>query len=56
MDKLVDVFAVVEHGDVLALVNPLEKNLEDSQPPVAHDGTGTDDRDIQTSCGVIGTQ
>src|SRR6266540_1734101 len=48
MHKLIDVFAVVEHRNILALVNPFEEDLEDSQSAVTYNGTRPDNRDIQT--------
>src|SRR2546425_1034682 len=56
MNELIDVFTVVEHWDFLALVNPLKKDLEDSQPTVTGDGAGADDRDIQTFPRVLPAQ
>src|SRR5262245_55707837 len=43
VDELVDVFAVIEYGDVLSLVNPLEEDLKNSKPAVTQDGAGPDD-------------
>ncbi len=44
--ELIDVFPVVEHRNVPALVNPLEENLEDAQAAVTHDGTWPRNRNI----------
>jgi hypothetical protein len=43
VDELIGVFAVIEYGDVLSLVNPLEEDLKNSQPAVAQDGAGPED-------------
>src|SRR5262245_12992832 len=56
VDELIGVFAVIEYGDVLSLVNPLEEDLKNSQPAVAQDGAGPEDCDIQTVSGVLPAQ
>jgi hypothetical protein len=43
MHELVNVFPMIEHGNILTVVNPLEENLENAQPAMAHDdGTRAD--------------
>jgi hypothetical protein len=47
MHELVNILPIIEHGNILTLVNPLEENLEDAQPAVAEDRPGPDDRDVE---------
>jgi hypothetical protein len=47
VDELVDVVALAQDRDVVALVDPLEEDLEDPQAAAAQDGPGPDDGDVQ---------
>src|SRR6185369_12926587 len=49
VDELVEVVALAEHRDVPALLDPVEEDLEDPEPPVAYDRPRPDDRHVEAA-------
>ena len=56
VDELINIFAAVEHGDILTFENPLEEDLKDSKSPGPDDRTRAHDRDVQALSNIVPAQ